>query len=747
MSLASAQLSSEERPIGLRTRPDLVIQESVYQGERCWIVKDPIAMKYFRLLRPEYLVLNKLRQVTSYHDIRLLLTRQFPEAITRLSSVQQLVISLHRNGLLISDSTDQAMPLKKRRNRELRQKAIGLMSSLVSLRFPGWDPQRFLDWIYPKCSFVFSRWFTAVVALVCLSAALLVATNFETFMAKLPEFQSFFAVDNLIFMGFILIFTKSIHELGHGLMCRHFGGECHQIGFMLLVMTPAMYCDTSDSWTLPNRWHRMAIGAAGMYIELFMAAICTFIWWFTNPGWIHYLALNIMFLGSFSTVVFNANPLLRYDGYYILSDFLEIPNLAQKSRLSLISKLRVWCLGMKPVNARVLPQRHQVAFAIYSVSSFVYRWVVMIMIFWFIAEIFEPWGLAAVGHILIAISLTGMIVVPLYKMTKFFLYPGRLREVKKPRFYFTLVATTTVLAFFCFFPLPHYVWADFVVRPQNAQMVSLALPGTLQQVDRHEGDRVEPQDVIAVLKNDELELELEQLQGNLARLNTELTGYQLTSYIRPDAADRIAETETKIRSTEKQIEVKQRQKQQLVIRAKRSGELFSPQNFPLRSQPETELATWSGTPLDTKNLGTYLEQNTLLGIVGEPGEMEAIFVVDQSDVKLLKQGQQVVVLCHQFRTDFLQTTISFVAQDELTVVPRELSQTNGGPIAVKPDASGLEKPMLKYYEAHAKFDASELEGRQVRLLPGMRGRAKIRVGSASLGSRLFRYLSTVVNFR
>ena len=78
--------------------------------------------------------------------------------------------------------------------------------------------------------------------------------------------------------------TKILHEFGHGLSCKHFGGECHEIGVMFLVLTPCLYCNVSDSWMLPNRWHRAAIGAAGMYVELVLASICTFIWWFTEPG-------------------------------------------------------------------------------------------------------------------------------------------------------------------------------------------------------------------------------------------------------------------------------------------------------------------------------------------------------------------------------------------------------------------------------------------------------------------------------
>ena len=122
-----------------------------------------------------------------------------------------------------------------------------------------------------------------------------------------------------------------MHEFGHGLSCKHFGGECHEIGVMLLVFTPCLYCNVSDSWMLPNKWHRAAIGAAGMYVELVLASIATFVWWFSQPGPFNYICLSVMFICSVSTVMFNANPLLRYDGYYILSDFLEIPNLRQKA--------------------------------------------------------------------------------------------------------------------------------------------------------------------------------------------------------------------------------------------------------------------------------------------------------------------------------------------------------------------------------------------------------------------------------
>jgi putative peptide zinc metalloprotease protein len=436
-----SQSPSDQRPLALRRRPDLVEHESCFQGQRCWVIKDPIALKYFRLLEPEYEALVAMNQPVSVRQIKQILDERFPDRAFRMDDVQQLVGQFHQQGLLISEAPQQAAPLLKRRGKERRQKWLRVLTSVMAWRFPGVDPDRFLSWLYPKIRWCFSRAFFTLVCLLCGSAALLALRNLDEVQRRLPDFYQFFGFNNLLMMGGILIFTKSLHELGHGLMCKHFGGECHEIGFMLLVLTPAMYCNTSDSWVLPNKWHRIAIGAAGMYVELILAGICAWIWWYSQPGWLNHLSLNIVFLCSVSTVIFNANPLLRYDGYYMLSDLLEIPNLSQKSQLSLINRLRTICLGMDPVPSRFLPERNQSTFALYSVLSFVYRWFVYLSIMWFLTKVFKPYGLEILGYTMIVATLIGIVVVPLYKLAKFFKVPGRWRQVKKPR----LIASSIVV--------------------------------------------------------------------------------------------------------------------------------------------------------------------------------------------------------------------------------------------------------------------------------------------------------------
>ncbi len=736
-----SQITSDQRPLALRLRPDLFMQESFFQGQRCWVVKDPLAMKYFRLLEPEYAALQALGQPISVRQLKQLLDQQFPDRLFRMDDVQRLVGQFHQQGLLISDAAHQAAPLLKRNSKEVRQKWLRVFTSVLAWRFPGVDPDQFLTWLYPKIRWAFSRAFVTCVGLLCASAALLVLRNLDEVQRRLPEFYQFFGFQNMLMMGGILVFTKSFHEMGHGMMCKHFGGECHEIGFMLLVLTPAMYCNTSDSWVLPNKWHRIAIGAAGMYVELILAGICTWIWWYTQPGWLHHLTLNIVFLCSVSTVMFNANPLLRYDGYYMMSDLLEIPNLSQKSQLSLINRLRTICLGMDPVPSRFLPERNQSMFALYSVSSFAYRWFVYFSIMWFLTKIFKPYGLEILGYTMIGMSLIGMIVVPAYKLTKFFKAPGRWRQVKKPRLLASAVVGLIVLAAIACIPLPHYVYAPLVVRPDQAEYVYVTVPGNLRKINVAPGARVEPGRLLVELSDPQLELDIEQLKGQRESLKRQIESRENAARTSTEEARQIGELNAKLISVKHEIELAEQNLARLTVKANTAGVVFPPPDSP---GPESGMhqVAWSRTPLDTENLGALLPMQTLVCIIGEPKRMKAVLLLEQSDIQFIQPGQKVQLILDEFRYRRLNGLVENVSRNQLGALPPELSTTHGGPVGGTPSASGAETPQLTYFEATVPLHDLALD-----LTPGFRGNAKIRVGQASVGWRMLRLLRTVFFFR
>lgn len=736
-----SQSPSDLRPLALRRRPDLAVHESIFQGQRSWIIKDPIALKYFRLLEPEQVALQALAQPVSIRQIKQILDERFPDRSFRMEDVQQLVGQFHQQGLLISEAPYQHEPLLKRRGKERRQKWLRVLTSVMAWRFPGVDPDRFLSWLYPKIRWCFSTTFFVLVCLLCGSAALLALRNLDEVQRRLPDFYQFFGFQNLLMMGGILIVTKSLHELGHGLMCKHFGGECHEIGFMLLVLTPAMYCNTSDSWVLPNKWHRIAIGAAGMYVELILAGICAWIWWYSQPGWLNHVSLNIVFLCSVSTVIFNANPLLRYDGYYMLSDLLEIPNLSQKSQLSLINRLRTICLGMDPVPSRFLPERHQTAFALYSVMSFAYRWFVYLSIMWFLTKVFKPYGLEVLGYSMIAMTLIGIIVVPIYKLGKFFKVPGRWRQVKKPRLIASSIVVGAVLTGIALIPVPHNIYAPFVIRPDQAEHVYVAVGGMLEAIHVSPGQHVEAGQPIVDLSDPQLALECERLKGERQSLIEQIETRERATKTSVNAAQEIGELQAKLLATIKQIEIDERKLAKLNIGATSSGVIFPPPEIG-GGQGAMSPVAWARTPLDRENLGALLPEQTLVCLIGDPKRMKAVLLVEQSDVQFLTAGQGVQLMLDEYRGERLDGAVQNVSRNQLSELPHELSTTHGGPVGGAPTPQGGERPQLTYFEAFVPLNHAPVE-----LTPGFRGVAKVRVGQASLGWRFLRLLRTVFFFR
>ena len=291
VSLADSLVASSSRPLSLRMRADLTARRQTYQGRTYWVVKEPVGLRYFRFQEEEFAVLNMMKEGVSLNDIKEKFEKDFaPHKIT-FQDLQHFIGTLHRSGLVVSNSPGQGRQLKKRGDERNNKELLGKLSNILAIRFKGIDPDRLLNFIYPYTRWFFSKWFALYVVLQCSAALLLVAVQFDVFRSRLPAFEQFFGPKNWLWLGIILGVTKILHEFGHGLLCKHFGGECHEMGVMFLVLTPCLYCNVSDSWMLPNKYHRAAIGAGGIYVELFLASTATFIWWFSEPGMLNYMAL------------------------------------------------------------------------------------------------------------------------------------------------------------------------------------------------------------------------------------------------------------------------------------------------------------------------------------------------------------------------------------------------------------------------------------------------------------------------
>ena len=640
-TLAESLVSSSSRPLTVRKRPDLTANRQFYQGTAYRVVKEPVGLQYFRFHEEEYFILNMLDGHVSLQQIKDGFEQRFaPQKIT-FGDLQQFIGMLHRSGLVISNSPGQGKALRERGRKKKNKETLGKFANVFALRYRGFDPEKILNGILPWFGWMFTVPALIFFALFLASAALLLATQYETVYAKLPTFQQFFAADRWLILACTMAIVKVLHEFGHGLSCKKFGGECHEIGFMLLVFTPCLYCNVSDSWMLPNKWKRVWIGAAGIYVEMILASIATYVWWFTESGTtINDLCLNMMFLNVVSTVLVNGNPLLRFDGYYILMDALEIPNLRQKSTEVLKRWFQETCLGLELQDDPFQPTRGRFMFGLFTVASVIYRWVVVFSICWFVIKVLEPYGLQAIGRMVAVIGFAGLVGQPVMQTWKFCRTPGRLSKVKRTPLLITLGIVASVVIGVCYIPLPHHIDCAFEIRPSK---VGTVYAGTSGQIEWAIAPRtpVEKGQQIARLVNPDLQIRLADLEGQELVANAQLKTIQLRSREDIYLKASIDTQEELINSIQSMIAETRKEVDRLTVVAKRAGVVISPPTREPQKENDGRLPGWTGSPLDKENIGALLTPGDVICEIGNDDDFEAVLIIDQGDVQLVREGQEV----------------------------------------------------------------------------------------------------------
>ena len=737
-TMADSLVNSAMRPLQLRRRPDLEAKKHRYHGRVYWVVKEPVGLHYYRFHEEEYAILNMLDGATSLQTIKDRFQAEFaPQRIT-LQDLQQFVGMLHRSGLVISQANGQGRQLRRRGDEKKKKERLGKLANIFALRFRGIDPEKLLNLLNPLTWWLFTVPALILIGLFGASALMLVLVNFQEFRSKLPTFEQFFAADNWLWLGATMAIVKVLHEFGHGLSCKRYGGECHEMGFMFLVFTPCLYCNVSDSWMLPNKWHRVFIGAAGMYVELILASIATYLWWFSEPGMLNFLCLSVMFICSVSTVVFNGNPLLRFDGYYILMDILEIPNLRQKATEVLKRWFQQYCLGLELPENPFLPQKKQLWFALYTVASVIYRWVVVFSIMMFLMKVLEPYGLQALGRLVAFSGLAGMIIQPLWQTIKFFRTPGKASKMKQKNVLTSLSIAAAVIAAIALVPLPFHVDCAVEIQPHDAQQVFAMVPGRLVSLHKQPGDAVAKDEPIAQLDNLDLQFQLVEAQGEYEMAVSRLRILEDQKFIDPAAKAQLDTQLEIVSSKAAQLNNVRERVAMLTVTAKEAGVIIPPPAKPVAKQVEAEqqLPTWSGSPFDSKNRTAFFSESDLLCLVGNPARMEAVLIVDQHDIDLVHEGDEADIKIDSARLETFSGKIEKISEMEMAVAPENLGVQSGGRLDTEMDESGRLRPISTSYQARVP-----LENVDVPLRSGYRGQAKVYVGWKSIGWRVMRFFA------
>lgn len=627
-------MSQPAAPIPWQRRSDLIVR----QQQRGWILKDPVAQRYFQLGSEAYFVWTRLNGTVTVDAVCQSFAGQFAPRTLTPDDLSRFLGQLVSQGLVWSRAGGAGQFIERRR---LKLQQIGALSSVMNplaIRFRGIDPDRVLTGLTRRLGWVFGPAALVVGLGFLVATVLFFGLRWGELTARLPEELAAWRVTDVFSLALVMAVLKIVHELGHGVACKRVGGEVRELGVLLLVFTPCLYCNVSDAWLIPSRRSRILISAAGMWVESLVACVALWLWWFSQPGWFHTLCLQAVFIGLVSTLLFNLNPLLRYDGYFILSDAWGIPNLQQRAQRELGRRLR-WCFGLAhaPSPAEEYPGRGR-WLALYAALAIVYRLMMICGILWLLDRWLEPQGLRMVARGIALLTITSLLWPPLRGLMAALRDPELARrwQIDSPT---RLLVCSILLVGLCFWPLPRRVHLPVVLLPRAASPLFVTLEGRLVEIVPP-GTAVRAGDVIATLENPPLARELIRLSGERDRTESVAQSLARRMIADPRAVLQLPAAQRQLADLEQQLAQRRADAERLVLRAPHDGVVWPTAPRPEKPTPDA-LPTWAGSPFEAPQLGCWLEPGTQLGWVGPSDRIEARAVIPQQELSRIQVGQPV----------------------------------------------------------------------------------------------------------
>ena len=630
---------------GLRVQANIDRKPAVYFN-----VLDPITRQSYRLGELEHVLLTSLNGERTLAQVLKLLRRdrQYESLGEQhlLATVEQLqqygLVRLLRRAF----PSDLPLALTRARNTARAQNTAkaqntartqGLLAGFVAWQVRGLRPDAWLARLAPHTNAFFSGAavrFWLLVALVTCGGVLL---EFPRLMSQSAAWQWIVHPVQGSALFAVFLFTRGLHELGHAVVCKRHGVRCPDIGLFIVLGAPCVYCDVSESWQLPSRWQRAAVAAAGMYVELIVASLAAWVWLLTIDGPANTVALQTMFVCSVSTVLINANPLMRFDGYYILSDILDESNLRGRADGHAEARLYRWILGPRAVpQAKVARNAYGHLLCIFSWMGWLYRTGLSLAIAGLLVAIYEAWNIAWFGRLIAVLILISWWGVPSVKLVKNLVQiAGR----TKTRWRLTLVAA----AFFgclCLLPVPYRQFAEGWVQPDSMRGVYAPASGILKS------SRGMPSSGHLVTQGTELFSihDIDALQdvirakGMRDRAEKELEANQQSQSNESDTSQTVLE------NTKKRLHLAKTEFAKRTLKAPCDGRLLvmpvSPPTGPWSLESAALKSNWD-SPTQT---GRLISTGTMLATICG-SQMVAIIPLNDSQLEWIASGTEVRVRC------------------------------------------------------------------------------------------------------
>jgi putative peptide zinc metalloprotease protein len=504
-----------------KLRSDLEIRPESRDRDPSVIVKDPITRGFYRFTSVQATVLHLLDGNTPVSLIASLASEAHGTAVLE-SQVEDFIGKL-RNLLLL----DHPICWSKLSRRHPQNR---LLHSILSVKIHAFNPDKLLGGLSTRLSFCFGLGFATVAIATFVIALILSILNWELLFMSLETLLTLYSLPLIVIVAFAVM---TAHEFAHGVALKHYGGKVEEMGFLILYFIPAFYCNVSDAWLLKKR-ERIWVTLAGTYVQVLIWATATILWRLVSQETLLNQICLIAVVFSGIMTLLNFIPLIRLDGYYLLSDYLEIPNLQKKSYAYIKHKMLGWLNeGGNAFKGR-LDERERRAFTLYGISSLLFSAGLLLLVLWrlggWIVREFQGWGVLAISaFLLVALPVANKENVR---------GAGKYLVVVTAKLGKSLVSLFVLLALLlvCFLPWELKVAGDFTILPTSKILLNAQTEGTLKAIYADEGSRVQKDEVLADIENLEINKNYEDTKGELASQRATLT--LLLSGSRPEEIER-----------------------------------------------------------------------------------------------------------------------------------------------------------------------------------------------------------------
>jgi len=658
-------------------RPKLRLHADIrphdYRGQRYYVVEDRASGRVHRFTPIAHYFLSLMDGCRSVDQIWELTENEFGDAAPTQDEAIELLAQLHGADLLQSETPPDCRELFRRYEKNAKRGWQQRLLNPLAIRIPLFDPNGFLDRHVSQVRWIFSRFcFAAWLVTVCVAVAMAVS-HWPDLTHNIVD--RILTPRNLLLVWLIYPVIKLLHEFGHAFAAKRWGCEVHEMGIMFLVLMPMPYVDATASSALPARRQRAFVAAMGVMVELFIAALAMFIWLIVEPGLIRAMAFNVMLIGGVSTVLFNGNPLLRFDGYFVLADTLGIPNLGSRSQQYVGYLLQHHLFGVRELISPATSRGEACWLGIYAVASFCYRMFIMFGIIILIAGKFF-----VIGILLAVWAMAMQIFWPLLRKVGFLATSPRLQLHRVRAIGVTMVTIAAIALLIFQTPFPLRTTTEGVVWAPAEAEVRAGASAIVRRLVAAPNSAVAKGEVLMETSDPTLAVRVEVLEADL----------------------RAARVRYHVARSEDQVEAENVREEIVTIEADLALARERLDGLIIRSPAEGIFLL--DRPKDL--VGRYLSQGDLVGFVADLSRGTVRIAVTQADIGLIRFATTNVEVRFADRLDtVIPARVSWESPAATYRIPSSaLGTQGGGQLAVDPGDERGTRTLEKVFHLELTVD-------------------------------------------